>query len=257
MIYELFLKFMIYAFLGWCMETVYCSAVRKRFVYRGFLYGPYCPIYGVGAKVINFVLGSVDTSPAADITLIFFGGMFLCSAVEYAASFLLEKLFGLTLWDYSSYPLNLKGRIWVGYSLWWGLVCVVLVKVIDPFVAGLLGRLTEKILIAAAVFLFVIIAADLTLTLLKFNSVKRGLAAMKALAKNIRERMQISVEGWADETKALLKSENETDADKLEYRRLARKLRKARLIEVFPRLKIRKLTDQLKELKNAFFGKNK
>lgn len=256
MIYELFLKFMIYAFLGWCMETVYCSAVRKRFVYRGFLYGPYCPIYGVGATVINFVLGSVDTSPA-DITLIFFGGMFLCSAVEYAASFLLEKLCGLTLWDYSSYPLNLKGRIWVGYSLWWGLVCVVLVKVIDPFVAGLLGRLTEKILIAAAVFLFVIIAADLTLTLLKFNSVKRGLAAMKTLAKNIRERMQISVEGWADETKALLKSENETDADKLEYRRLARKLRKARLIEVFPRLKIRKLTDQLKELKNAFFGKNK
>ena len=89
MIAELILKFTIYSFLGWLCETVYCSVGQRRFVYRGFLNGPVCPIYGFGALLVLFFLMDVKDNLLA----LFTAGMVVTSTLEYLTSFLMEKLF--------------------------------------------------------------------------------------------------------------------------------------------------------------------
>ena len=101
------LLFFAYSFIGWLWETIYCSFNARHFVYRGFLLGPITPIYGFG---ILGVLYFVDPYQK-NIFVLFFVSAILVSLLEYVTSFLLEKLFSLSLWDYNDVPLNINGRV--------------------------------------------------------------------------------------------------------------------------------------------------
>ena len=91
---NVFLWFMIYSFFGWVYETIYCSIVERKFVYRGFLNGPYCPIYGFGALLDIFALGRIE-NPA----VLFLAGAVLTCSLEYFTGWLLETLFHAKWWD--------------------------------------------------------------------------------------------------------------------------------------------------------------
>ena len=115
------LLFFAYSFIGWLWETIYCSFNARHFVYRGFLLGPITPIYGFG---ILGVLYFVDPYQK-NIFVLFFVSAILVSLLEYVTSFLLEKLFSLSLWDYNDVPLNINGRVAVPVSIFWGnLLCI-------------------------------------------------------------------------------------------------------------------------------------
>ncbi len=120
--------FTFYSFLGWLCESIYCSIPAKRFINRGFLNGPFCPVYGFGALLVLFIL-----QPFSDnMVLIFLFGMLITSLLEYITSYLLEKLFHTSWWDYSNKRFNIRGRVCLKNSLLFGALCVLLVLLIHP-----------------------------------------------------------------------------------------------------------------------------
>ncbi|HZJ86037.1 MAG TPA: putative ABC transporter permease, partial [Erysipelotrichaceae bacterium] len=115
--YTLFIYFMIYSFLGWVIETIYCSLAEKRYVPRGFLNGPLTPIYGFGAIGLIFLLQDIKT-----VSLVFLSGVVATSFLEYVASYLLELIFDMHWWDYSGDKYNLNGRIKLKNSILFGIL---------------------------------------------------------------------------------------------------------------------------------------
>lgn len=122
-IQRIILYFFIYAFLGWILETVYCLATLGVFQKRGFLYGPICPIYGIGAILLILAL---KNRKAKFITK-FLICMILFTGFEYFVSYFLEALFGLRWWDYSNEFLNINGRVSLVFSIAWGIIGVLFV----------------------------------------------------------------------------------------------------------------------------------
>ena len=132
---DMVLYFFIYSFIGWAQETVQCSVRERRFVNRGFLNGPICPIYGCGALLILTALlplrRGLDHLWIAVPAVFVIGGM-IASALEYFTSWLMEKLFHARWWDYSKEKHNLNGRICLWVSIAWGVLAAALVFVIQP-----------------------------------------------------------------------------------------------------------------------------
>lgn len=125
---QVMLLFFVYAVIGWLWETVYCSLKAKKFVYRGFLIGPYCPIYGFGVLAVLYFIEPYQKN----IVFLYVMSAIVVTVLEYATSYGLEKIFHTTWWDYKDVPLNINGRVAIPISLFWGLGCVVIVKWIQP-----------------------------------------------------------------------------------------------------------------------------
>lgn len=141
---DLVLYFFLYSFIGWVMETILCSILEKHFVNRGFLNGPICPIYGCGVLLILLCLMPVKERIATlwlALPLVFVVGVVLASVLEYVTSWLMEKLFHARWWDYSTHKFNLNGRICLDTSLAWGVLSILLVYLIQPALASLVGML--------------------------------------------------------------------------------------------------------------------
>lgn len=150
------LMFFFYSFAGWCLESTYCSIGEKRLVNRGFLTGPLCPIYGTASLVlIVLIYNPFKDNPLAVFAL----GIILCDIVEYLTSYLMEKLFAARWWDYTYELLNIKGRICLKHSLYWGVISIIFVNVIHPATENLYAKITGNYvyyILAAVLIVFVI-----------------------------------------------------------------------------------------------------
>lgn len=135
---EYLLLFTIYAVLGWFVESVKTFFPEKKFINRGFLIGPYCPIYGLGAVVITLFFQNVD-----NLFLIFIGSLLLCGVIEYFTSFLMEKLFKSRWWDYHYKKFNLNGRICLEYLIYFGFAGILIIKVLNPTIFSIINLLTN------------------------------------------------------------------------------------------------------------------
>lgn len=129
-IYKLTLYFLIYSFIGWCLETFYAFMVFGHFVNRGFLFGPICPIYGFGAILLILTLGKTKRSNFSKFLI----GMIVFTIFEFLASLILEKIFNQRWWDYTDYFINIQGRVCLVFSLIWGFIGVIFINKIHPFV---------------------------------------------------------------------------------------------------------------------------
>lgn len=134
------LYFFIYSFLGWVCECIYCGIGARRFINRGFLEGPYCPIYGWGALIVLYALEPFKNN----LVLLFFAGMILTSLLEYATSVVMEKMFHSTWWDYSNRRFNLNGRICLRNSVMFGVMGVVVVRIIHPVIDSFLIKIRRQ-----------------------------------------------------------------------------------------------------------------
>lgn len=132
---NIFLIFTIYSFLGWCTEVVYQYWAQKKFINRGFLHGPFCPIYGSCALLIIFLLEYFSNRIHVNLITLFIISTALISFIEYITSYILEKLFNSKWWDYTDDPLNLNGRICLHFSLAWGFATILGFKVIHPIIS--------------------------------------------------------------------------------------------------------------------------
>ena len=167
---EIFLWFIIYSFFGWLWESIITSIPQKRFVNRGFLNGPYCPIYGCGALLFIFV-----TNPIKDPVLRFLAGGILACALEYITSWTLEKIFHARWWDYAPRRFNLNGRICLEGFILFGIGAVA-TPYIHQHTAQLTAHLSPALLNSAFSIILIIFIADIIITnraLAKFNRILR------------------------------------------------------------------------------------
>lgn len=141
-----FLLFIIYAFVGWCMEVTLVSIQNKRFVNRGFLIGPYCPIYGFGALFITIFLGRYEYDPL----VLFIMAVVACGILEYLTSWAMEIIFKARWWDYSNAKFNLNGRVCLRNLVAFGLLGMLITYVLNPIFMNWIKMLSEGALIRTA-----------------------------------------------------------------------------------------------------------
>jgi len=135
--YEICWFFFIYSFLGWCGEVCLAAFYRKKFINRGVVSSPLCPIYGTGAVAFTVFLPELKDN----LFFLFLGGMILASFIEFVTGALLEKAFHRKWWDYSHIRFNFEGFICLRYSLVWGGFAVLLIYFVNPFLASVIGLL--------------------------------------------------------------------------------------------------------------------
>lgn len=192
-----FLLFIFYAFIGWILESTYCSigamykSKKFTFINRGFLFGPVVPIYAVCA-----VLMALTLMPFRDrwylVALI---GLVVCDGVEYFTSWIMEKLFHARWWDYSKQPFNIQGRICLRNSLFWAVLSVIFIELIHPHVLELYEMIPEGAKLPLFTVLLVIFSFDLGATVATTISIRD----LQASGNKIWDKLKIvASEKWND-----------------------------------------------------------
>ena len=228
-----FLWLMIYSVIGWVYESTICSIGQRKLINRGFLNGPYCPIYGTGAVLVLLVLGRIQNP-----VLLFFAGAVLTCSLEYLTSWLMEKLFHARWWDYSKRKFNIGGRVCLIGAVVFGAFSVVLILVLHPFIKSLTDRLTDPSLNIICAMLFVGIVSDLIVTvkgLLGTHAVFAEYAVLlQQKRREISEKLRLGAEEGRERIRELSAEER-------------MKLREAAELGAEEREKIRRTTEEERE----------
>ena len=176
---EFFNCFCLFSFIGWIYECAYCSVKEKHWANRGFMFGPLCPIYGVGTISCIFLFGvlpihmgwlergEIETIPMWIIFLICSIGS---AILEYATSYVLERIFHAVWWDYSDMPLHLNGRICLPASVGFGVAGILVTRFLVPFVLGHSGMTPANLSQFLALLFMFIFGGDMALTVASLSS---------------------------------------------------------------------------------------
>lgn len=168
--------FFIYSFVGWCVEVCHAAICRRQFVNRGFVNSPLCPIYGVASTLFSIFLPELTANPF----FLFLGGLVLATLLEYSTGMIMERIFKKKLWDYSHIKYNLGGYVCVRYSLLWGILALVTMLFVNPFLCGVLGMIPYPVSL-------VVQWAAATLLLLDFVTTSMAILGMKVTAKRLSQ----------------------------------------------------------------------
>lgn len=162
------LIFFTYSFAGWFMESVGGIFNVKKFINRGFLIGPYCPVYGIGVVIVTVLLQSYKS----DIIALFIFSTLICGTLEYTTSYLMEKLFNARWWDYHNRRFNINGRICLETLIPFGIFATIIISYINPFLFNIYGNLSDislNIITGILTFIFII---DLIISFVIISSFK-------------------------------------------------------------------------------------
>ncbi len=253
-VYEFLCIFMIYAFLGWCTEVSYAALDLGKFVNRGFLNGPYCPIYGFGVLIVIGVL-----TPLKENLLILFAGSFLLTSVlESLTGWLLEKVFHNKWWDYSDIPFHINGYVCLKFSVLWGLACSFIMLVLHPLIYKFILIFPNSV---GAVLLIVFLSAFLidciftVSTILKFN---RHLKLIDEVAGKLKGISNEIGENIYENVVDVIEKREMIEQRKAEYEKLierhkelleTRILGQERLLKAFPGMKSLDYNESLQKLR--------
>lgn len=242
--------FLIYAFLGWCSEVAFAAVNKGKFVNRGFLNGPVCPIYGFGMLIVVTALWGLK----GNLILLFLGSAALTTALEFVTGFVLEKFFHDKWWDYSDMPFNIKGYICLKFTVLWGLAATFIVGAVHRFVYMLIVKMpTVPGIILLAVFAAAFVA-DFAITVTELAKMPKKLGALLEAEKALRAISDKIGENISDTTIAAKEKgseiavENKPKIDELkaEYEKKKQEFSAAfekrnfvhrRIVKAFPNLK--------------------
>ncbi len=237
-----FLWFLFYSIVGWVWEVIICSIPQKKFINRGFLNGPYCPIYGWGACLDVAILGGIQ-----QWWLIFILSVLLTGVLEYATSYVMEKLFHARWWDYSNRKFNINGRVCLLGMVVFGVFSVLLLKLLHPAVAhvtSLIPPVAKHIIFAVAAAGFL---ADNIITFV-------GIGGLAKKAKALAESVKARYEQYAEESQQKAASA----AALRDFARRNLNAQERRVLHAFPKLRstfnkdmFARLRDALSKRKNA------
>lgn len=205
-----FLLFFIYSVIGWFVEVTYVYIGTKKFINRGFLIGPYIPIYGYSALIMALYLTQYKDNPLT----VFLLAIFICIFIEYMISFNMEKLFNARWWDYSNSKFNINGRVCLKNGLGFGFLSLLLIYLINPWLVNLLGKLNPKLLIIISVICLVIFVFDFITSLIVTFDIKNKIKKFD--------------------------SDSTTEIRELINEKIKKKLLKRRVLNAFPRVKFLK-----------------
>ncbi len=176
------LFFYIYCFFGWCFESAYVSFCQKRFVNRGFMKGPFLPIYGSGAVMML----AVSMPFRGNLLLTWFSGMIGATALEYVTGVVMEALFQVRYWDYSKKKFQYQGHICLSSSIAWGFLTIFMTEVIHAPIAAAVLAMPQPLFIFVTFGFTVIGAADFTLSFKAAMELRAELASMERLKEELR-----------------------------------------------------------------------
>ncbi len=180
------LLFFIYSFLGWLMEIGVTIVQDHKLVNRGFLIGPYCPIYGFGCLLILILLKKYTSEPL----LLFIMAIVICSLLEYITSLYMEKIFHARWWDYSNRKMNINGRICLETMIPFGILGMGIVYIVNPFLLKIIHTWPTNLIQIIAIFLTISLLIDFSIsTKIIFNFRKE----MKSLEKDYTEEISKKV----------------------------------------------------------------
>jgi uncharacterized membrane protein len=207
--------------MGWCMEMISTGSWHKNFTNRGFLIGPYCPIYGVAAVLMIWFLQKYEN----DLAALFVMAIMICSVLEYLTSYVMEKIFKARWWDYSKRTFNVNGRICLTNSLVFGILGVLLISYIHPFLNAILNKITEPYFYIISTFCFTVFIIDLVVSFKITVNLKNSLQYLRKdnteeISKKVKQKL--------------------AESSKLFYR----------ILKAFPNLK---LLENKKKKRNFFF----
>ncbi len=281
--YEVAWIFVIYAFLGWCTEVAYATLEIGKFVNRGFLNGPVCPIYGFGVLVVIMVLTPLKHS----FLILFAGSIVLTTVIELITGFLLEKLFHNQWWDYSDQRFNIGGYICLKFSILWGLACALIMDFIHPTIYKVIQIVPETPGLVLLVIFCVIFGMDMIITIstiLKFNerlkvldeiaaklkvvsneigeNIHEGVTTVIEKSDGLKETFEIKSAEFSENHEELLENfstlKNNINGKKEELVNLQAKYKdvlerrstgEKRLLRAFPDMKVNRYEESFKKLK--------
>ena len=226
-----FIYFIIIAICGWLMEVTLQLVQKHKFADRGFLIGPYCPIYGCGALLITLFLTKLEEYPLA----LFSVTILVCGVLEYFTSYIMEKIFHARWWDYSENKFNINGRVCLETIIPFGILGLALIYIVNPFIFDNLARIPESTLNIIAIIIAVIFAID---NLVSFKVISNVRSATK---KFDEENPKDNTEEISQKVKEFLKNKS---------------ILNRRLVNAFPKLtatlkehseKIKQKTAEMKE----------
>jgi len=221
-----FLLFLIYSFIGWIIEMVIYLRRYKKVVDRGFLIGPYLPIYGIAVVLMIIFLRKYSD----DIITLFCMGAVLCSIVEYLTSYIMEKLFRARWWDYSDRRFNIEGRVCLKNSVLFGLGGCLVIRFVNPFLTFVFSYFSVDTINTAAVIFLVLFIIDVCVSC-------KIIFSFRSLATNVRK-------------------DSSAEINKLVRKMITTEsLFVRRLVAAFPNLKLN--IDKLKNKNSRFFKKRK
>lgn len=246
------------------LESSYRSLIERKLINSGFLHGPYCPIYGFGAVIMFLFLDGFEDN----IILLFVMGFLVLSAWEYVVGVLLEKVYHTKYWDYSHSRFNIHGRVCLLNSIYWGILGVIFIKIIHPFVQDLTLSIPYYWLVTLDLSLLAIFVTDFIISNGKIKGIDKQLAYLKEITETIKEKIKEIKKAREEDIKneeiiqtlkeALDELKQKQDILKMNLYKQSIRLKKA-----FPTIQSDKINEILKKeidlnvLKNRIHKKNK
>lgn len=259
--------FIIFCVAGWIWECVYMSISDKNLVNRGFLTGPYIPIYGFGGLLVQTAFGQWSNGLLTFNTLkIYIVGALSATILEYIVSYILELAFNARWWDYSDYKFNLNGRICLVASLFWGLISVVCVQIVNPYLIKVLHNIDRDIKLVFVASVASIMILDTINTIITVINLKTKLSTIYELEnlkfnESMTKLSNISKD-YRDnlgKVETLYKEYNKVIADKLSKSYKFINKDELRLIRAFPKFKFKyyKYQETLSRIKGTILKRYK
>ncbi|MGN1012653.1 MAG: hypothetical protein ACI4ON_02340 [Clostridia bacterium] len=237
--FTFFIYFFIYSVLGWILETLYCRMLDGKWTNRGFLFGPYCPIYGFGSLLIIAFLSNFIDSPIK----VFFLGMIFTSLLEYITSFLLEKIFNAKWWDYSNRKFNINGRICLLNSLEFAALGIILTYLVHPILSSFVLNIPIELLQLISLALITIMGIDTGSTIATLLNLKERLTALKESAEMLKAKKSLQSKLSEFDLAKELSEIRKNIASKRNYQI-------ERILEAFPDLEFKGFKAQINEFKS-------
>lgn len=182
-LYQFLWIFVIYAFFGWCLEVIYQAVELGKFINRGFLNGPYCPIYGFGVIIVIVSLYPLREN----ILILYAGSVILTSVLEFVTGFILEKIFHQHWWDYSEEKFNISGYVCLKFSLLWGVACIVVIRLIHPSIEKFINWIPHGIGMIALTVICIGFASDFIVTLTAILHIKKNMKILNDISNEMRK----------------------------------------------------------------------
>lgn len=249
---NIMLLFYIFCFAGWIWESIYMSFVEKKLTNRGFLNGPYIPIYGFGGLAIYLVFQQYQTTFFSKTSIyIYITGLIFATVLEYFTSVAMEIIFKARWWDYTDKPFNLNGRICLESSLFWGFLSVLFVQTINPLLFDKLNLLTHDLRLIITTAITTTIIIDIGVTIISIVNLQQRITAIVNFEKSVLQNLKDKIEDIKDASyKKVL----------MEYRTRVYNITNPftkRLLSAYPKLKFiskerQTAFDKILEIRNKF-----
>ena len=183
--FQMLTYFVIYSFLGWILESIVRTICERKIINTGFLIGPFCPIYGFGAIIMIVFLSEFKNNPI----LLFFISLIVLTLWEYIVGVFLEKLFHTKYWDYSDHRFNYKGRICLMNSIAWGILGVLFINYIHPFILQMIQYVNFSYIAIATSIIAIILLIDAIISIIKVKNIKSTLQKIEEINEQIKEKL--------------------------------------------------------------------